>query len=119
MHVFLNFRVLVTPLTQNAYYRKFRNRMVISERGRQYKEDIAQSIQQFPQIKGRVAIDLTFSFTDKRKRDLDNLHKCFIDCIKHKLIEDDDQVYALTLRKVMGARENGIDVRITSLNGVA
>ena len=71
----------------NTYYKKFRNRMVISKEGKAMKQFIHKQIEGEEQTKGPVKLTIFFEFKDKRKRDLDNLTKGFIDCIKDKLIE--------------------------------
>ena len=111
----IEFELDMKALTQNTYYKKYRNRIIIGEEGRKYKEQIHELTRQFPQILGPVGITLRFNFKDKRKRDLDNLHKCFIDSIKNRLIEDDDMVYQLNMSKTIGWSKNSIEVKIESL----
>ena len=112
----LRIQLPIRALTQNLYYRKFRNRLIIGEKGREYKEKVTELTSGLPQICGKVGLDIHFYFKDKRKRDLDNLHKCFIDCIKNRLIEDDDRVYELSLHKHIGTGSDRIDCTITSLD---
>ena len=69
----MKIEIPIPALTQNVYYRKFQNRLIISKRGKEYKELVNTYIQSYPKILGKVKLDLVFYFKDKRKRDLDNL----------------------------------------------
>ena len=111
----MEFTLDIKALTQNSYYRKFRNRIIIGEEGRKYKETIHLLTHDKPQLLGPVGIELVFCFKDKRKRDLDNLHKCFIDSIKNRLIEDVDMVYELHLFKHIGYERNCIKVKLYNI----
>ena len=115
----LHIQLPIKALTQNLYYRKYRNRLVIGEKGREYRSAVLEMIEGMPQITGKVGLTLHFYFKDKRKRDLDNLHKCFIDCIKNRLIEDDDQVYSLEMHKHIGTKADMIDCAISFLSMLA
>jgi len=111
----MEFVLHIKAVTQNTYYKKFRNRIIIGAEGREYRDTIHLLTNQYPQLLGPVKLELHFFFKDKRKRDLDNLHKCFIDSIKNRLIEDDDMVYELHLFKHIGCGENYIKVKIDNI----
>ena len=98
----------IKACSANTYYKKFRNRICISKEGKAMKEFIHKKIEGCPQTKGQVEVQLIFNFRTKRKRDLDNLFKPLIDCIKDKLIEDDDQIYRIVARKSIGEKADGI-----------
>lgn len=98
-------------LTQNSYYRTFRGSIVISERGRTYKEEIRKNLP-IDKIKGKVRMELMFGFRDKRKRDLDNLNKPLIDAMKNIVIEDDDQIWELIMKKEIGLGKDYITIKI-------
>lgn len=104
-------------MTQNSYYRKFRNRLIICKEGREYKSKIQKVIEdgEYKKIIGKVSLDLAFEFKDKRKRDLDNLHKCFIDAIKNILIEDDDMIYDIHMTKKIGQKDESIHLILKPL----
>jgi len=101
-------------LTQNSYYRTFRGSIVISERGRTYKEEIRKKLP-IDKIKGRVRMELLFGFRDNRKRDLDNLNKPLIDAMKNIVIEDDDQIWELIMKKEIGIGRDYITIKIQPL----
>ena len=102
----------------NTYYRKFQNRMIISEKGRQFKTDIAFLCKNLKLKKtfGKVSIEVEMFFKDKRKRDIDNYAgKALFDAIKDVLIEDDDQIYEMTARKKIGCGYNLTTIKIKEL----
>ena len=111
----MKIEIPIAALTQNVYYRKFQNRLIISKRGKDYKELVNNYIQSYPKILGKVKLDLVFYFKDKRKRDLDNLHKCLIDSMKNILFEDDDMIYKIYLEKHIGAGVDKIIINIESM----
>jgi Holliday junction resolvase RusA-like endonuclease len=76
----------------NTYYRKMRNMMIISEKGRQFKQDIIYLCKslKLEKISGKVSIDIELYFKDKRKRDIDNYAgKALFDAIKNPVINPD------------------------------
>ncbi len=111
----MKIEIPIQALTQNVYYRKFQNRLIISKRGKDYKELVNNYIQSYPKILGKVKLDLVFYFKDKRKRDLDNLHKCLIDSMKNILFEDDDMIYKINLEKHIGVGIDKIIINIDSM----
>lgn len=102
-------------LTQNSYYRTFRGSIVISDRGRIFKDEIRKKLP-IDKIKGRVRMEMRFGFRDKRKRDLDNLNKPLIDAMKNIVIEDDDQIWELYMTKEIGIGRDYIEVIITKID---
>lgn len=80
------------PPSLNAYYIPIQNRMTISRAGRRYREQVRAGIRTAGRITGKCAATLEFYPPDNRKRDLDNLFKCFFDAIKYGLIGDDSEI---------------------------
>jgi crossover junction endodeoxyribonuclease RusA len=91
----------VKPVTINSYYKKFKNRLIISKEGVEYKDAILAKLPHDSalQLRGAVKLDLEFHFTDRRVHDLDNLFKPIIDILKNKLFEDDKEIYEIHSRK--------------------
>ena len=63
---------------------------------------------------GPVSLDITFYFTDRRSRDLDNLLKPLIDGLKNVVIGDDSLIYRITCEKRLGQESNKTNIKITN-----
>jgi crossover junction endodeoxyribonuclease RusA len=89
------------PPTVNTYWRKWNNRMVISEKGREYREVVGDLMT----IQGKIfhstkllRVDIKAYRPDKRRRDLDNLLKATLDALAHAgVYEDDSQIVDLRI----------------------
>ena len=103
--------------SNNTYYRKFRNIMTLSEKGKAFKKQYVEFIKalKYEQIKGKVGIELEIYFKDKRKRDLDNYFKALFDNLKNTVIEDDENIYEIKAKKIIGYGKNLIKIKIYSL----
>ena len=115
----VNFELIGLSIpSNNTYYRKFRNIMTISEKGKKFKKDFLQEINKLniKKTTGKVKVTIEFYFKDKRKRDLDNYFKCLLDCMKNVVIEDDELIYELNSKKFIGFGENKIKISIEEMN---
>lgn len=92
------------PVSVNAAYRTFRNRMILSREGRDYKDTCIQHIMverhysqaDFP-LCGRLKVVYEVYQPDKRRRDLANLDKLLSDCMTSGGVwEDDSQIDIIT-----------------------
>lgn len=97
----MNSYVLPYPPSANGYWRSFRGRQIISERGREYrKQGLAmiaeQGIADLMECALSVAIELYPP--DKRRRDIDNGMKALLDLITHAGVwVDDSQIKRLAI----------------------
>ena len=99
------------PPTVNTYYRSIgRGRVVISARGRDYRQRVADAVmsQRCPgttPIQCRLAVSVDFWPPDRRRRDLDNLCKSMLDAMTHAGVwGDDSQIVDLHLRMMEPCR---------------
>ena len=107
------------PPTVNTYWRKWNNRMVISEKGRAYREIVGDLMT----IQGKVfhtskplRVEIKAYRPDKRRRDLDNLLKATFDALAHAgVYEDDSQIVDL---RIYWAKELGgmLKIRLGEIN---
>lgn len=92
------------PPSVNHYWRMWRGRMVISKRGRAYRESVrsavrAKGIATFP-LAGPLRIRIEAFPPDRRRRDLDNLLKAVGDSLEHAgVYHDDSQIVWLLIEK--------------------
>lgn len=111
------------PPTANTYWRhptkgKLAGRHLLSEMGRTYRQLVkvmlADQVQNGP-ITERIAVDIIAYPPDKRRRDLDNLHKGLLDSLTHAGVwADDSQIDDLRIRRAttLGGR---VEVSITPM----
>jgi crossover junction endodeoxyribonuclease RusA len=81
------------PPSVNTYWRNFDGRMIISARGREYRETVGDQIvlqNQIKHFKGPLRVVIEAWRPDKRRRDLDNLLKATLDGLAHAGVYDDD-----------------------------
>ena len=90
------------PVSVNTYYRHYNNRMVISARGRKFRQEVEQRIlaskEDFCPSFGDsdVGLSMVLHPPDKRKRDIDNFSgKSVLDSLIGGLYLDDSQVRTL------------------------
>ncbi len=89
------------PPTVNTYYRHVGAKVLISAKGREYRNTVMNTLQ-FRGIKtlsGPVKLVIEFHAPDNRRRDLDNLTKCLLDSLKFGGIYlDDSQVRHIDIK---------------------
>lgn len=111
------------PPTANTYWRhptkgKLAGRHLLSEAGRSYRDAVKLALVGLlpaTPITGRIAVDILAFAPDKRRRDLDNLHKGLLDSLTHAGVwEDDSQIDDLRIRRAstLGGR---VSVSITPM----
>lgn len=87
------------PVSLNTYYKKFRNRLMISEDGRKFRDQVIKIIQKRTEghrfaDDARLSLSVRLITPDRRKRDLDNFcGKALQDALQHSgLFKDDSQI---------------------------
>ena len=87
------------PPSVNTYWRNFDGRMIISARGREYRETVGDQMtlqKMVMHFKGQLKVEIEAFRPDKRRRDLDNLLKATLDGLAHAgVYEDDSQIVDL------------------------
>lgn len=81
------------PPSVNTYWRTFNGRMIISAKGREYRETVGDQIILQRMVKhysGLLRMEIEAFRPDKRRRDLDNLLKATLDGLAHADVYDDD-----------------------------
>ena len=89
------------PPTVNTYWRNFDGRMIISAKGREYRETVGDQMTVQRMVKhfaGPLRVVIEAWRPDKRRRDLDNLLKATLDGLAHAgVYEDDSQIVDLRI----------------------
>lgn len=94
------------PPSVNTYWRKFRNRMVISKRGKQYRAQVAYLIHDLKLMRyfnsgDKLRATLLVYPPDRRRRDIDNVQKAVFDALGgHVLYPDDYQIADIRIKRM-------------------
>lgn len=94
--------VLPWPPSANQMYRHVGAKVLISERGRKYRLEVAEVLARAgsPRLKGALSLTLLVFPPDNRRRDLDGLPKNLQDSLMlARLFEDDSQIVELHVLK--------------------
>lgn len=86
------------PPSANQMYRHVGKKVLISERGRKYRLQVAEELAKLgsPRLEGALALSVLAFPPDNRRRDLDNTLKNLQDSLaKAGLFEDDSQIARL------------------------
>jgi crossover junction endodeoxyribonuclease RusA len=81
------------PPSVNTYYRNFRGHMVMSAKGREFREAVQNIVinQNIPKFGDKkLKLTLILRPRDKRKIDIDNRIKAVLDALEHAGVFDDD-----------------------------
>jgi crossover junction endodeoxyribonuclease RusA len=81
------------PPSVNTYWRTFNGRMIISAKGREYRESVAEQVAEQDSAKqytGKLRVEIEAWRPDNRRRDLDNLLKAVLDGCTHANVWEDD-----------------------------
>jgi crossover junction endodeoxyribonuclease RusA len=85
------------PPSANTYYRNFNGRMVLSEAGRKYRNEVAAIFNGIKQ-EGRLAMFASLYPPNRRKFDCDNRIKALQDALQYAgVFDDDEQIDALAV----------------------
>ena len=111
----IQFELDCVPPSLNSMYRKFRNRVVLSQQAKDFKQLIADSVSDnFTGLSGKLHLQVTFMFADNRKRDIDNYLKVLLDAMKGILFQDDDQIFSMQVTKHIGCESPKTSITITT-----
>lgn len=109
------------PPSVNGYWRTFRNRQIISKRGREYRKAAQSHLKALglhdELLDGRLSVFVTINPPTARKYDVDNFCKAPFDALSHAgFWLDDEQIDKLVVikgKKVEGGR---LDVSINLIS---
>lgn len=109
------------PPSINGYWRNFRGRQIISKRGREYVNLVAEKMLELKLHSEMIGCDVNFSMTINpptlRKYDVDNFTKGVFDALtKCGFWVDDDQVQQLTVKKGEKVKGGNVEIIVTCLN---
>lgn len=103
----------IAPVSVNAMYRSVGRRVVMSAKGRCFKNELTTRLLNCDTVKkihGPVEVWVDFEFTDRRKRDVDNFAKAVLDCLKGLVFDDDSDIWILHLSKKLKCDRHKIKI---------
>jgi len=108
------------PPSINGYWRTFRNRQIISKRGREYRKlaiEHMKSLGLFDEaISTPISVSLVLNPPGLRKYDVDNFNKALFDAMSHaNFWLDDEQIVSLSITKGIKTKGGNIEVKIINL----
>ena len=103
------------PPSVNGYWRTFRNRQIISKRGREYRKNSLLLLDSIglsnEELSSRLSVSVTLNPPTLRKYDVDNFTKAAFDALSiAKFWLDDEQIDRLVVTK--GVRTKGGNIQI-------
>lgn len=104
------------PPTNNTYYRHVGSRVLISAKGRQYKQRVwiafRKALPGFTKLAGRLTVEVYATMPDRRRRDLDGIPKALLDSLTGLAWVDDEQIDKLTIERVKVGKPGGVFLTI-------
>ena len=105
------------PPSVNGYWRTFRNRQIISKRGRDYRKNSLLILEQLglsnENISSRLSVSVVLNPPTLRKYDVDNFTKAAFDALSvAKFWLDDEQVDRLTVTKGVKTKGGNIQIKV-------
>ena len=82
---------LSVPPSANRYWELRRNRIVVTDEARAYKQEVALQLGRYEPLLGNVAVNFTV-FRPAKRGDLDNYTKVMFDALNGLVWKDDKQV---------------------------
>ena len=108
------------PPSVNGYWRTFRNRQIISKRGRKYRIDAVNEIKALNLDDINIDSELVFKMTINpptlRSYDVDNFTKGVFDALSHaKFWVDDSQVKKLVIIKGVKTKFGNVEIEVNNV----
>jgi crossover junction endodeoxyribonuclease RusA len=106
------------PPSVNACFRSGNKRVYKSKRYIDYEKEMKEYFDKkeyVEMLEGKLKLEVTFYFKDKRRRDLDNLMKALLDQLESRLFKNDDQIYEICSKKVLGCLETKTELTLTGI----
>ncbi len=109
------------PPSVNAWKTPFRNRMILTRRGRDYRKDAISRLEELgltnERIDKKVHVSLTLNPPSNRRYDIDNFCKSLFDAMsKAEFWIDDEQIYSLSIKKGEKKEGGNVELSVTILD---
>lgn len=109
------------PPSVNAWKSPFKNRMILTAKGRAYRSEAVEAMQILglsnEMLSGRLVVHLTLNPKTNRKYDIDNFCKSLFDAMtKAGFWVDDEQVDRLVIEKGEKVDGGSVEVKVICLS---
>ena len=115
------FRIPMKPVSLNQAYRKTRGGMMLSDKGRKFKDDCADFLrEQFLEdepLNYKIKIHIHVQLAS-RDMDVDNMTKLLIDSMKEIVFTDDKLIFDMRVTKELYMRRNEIHMKVEESEGL-
>lgn len=103
---------LPAPPSVNQYWVKWQGRIVISSKGRSYREHVVAALTPLGvRLKGRIGVTVLYC----GKCDIDNINKCLLDALEHaKVFRNDNDIDDLHVMRAEG-KDGTVSVEVREL----
>ncbi len=102
---------LPEPPSANRWWRKFRNRMVLSPEARAYKSSVCRAYKS-AEIRGNVAVDVTW-YRGRKSGDLDKRLGVVLDALQGVAYATDAQITELSALRIDDPRKARVVVTVS------
>tara|TARA_B100000519_G_scaffold202616_1_gene221540 strand:- start:1051 stop:1410 length:360 start_codon:yes stop_codon:yes gene_type:complete len=112
--------VIPYPPSVNTYWRAVKGRVIISKRGREYRDAVDYAIRQLDisdlPLLNRLRLVIHATMPDKRRRDIDNINKAALDGLGYAgIFGDDEQIDDLRIIRGEVLSPGCLDIEITEI----
>ncbi len=108
------------PPSVNVWKSPFKNRLILTKRGREYRQKAIDRLNELglsnESIESKVQVHLVLNPPTNRRYDIDNFCKSLFDAMsKANFWVDDEQIYALSIKKGEKTEGGNVEVSVTIL----
>ena len=109
------------PPSVGGCWRVFRNRLILSKRGREYRKQATEQLKELNLYKelldGQLSVSLVLNPPTLRRYDVDNFTKALFDSLSHgEFWVDDEQVVSLSIKKGVKMKGGNIQIKVELQN---
>ena len=120
--------IIPYPPSVNTYWRAVKGRVIMSKRGREYRDAVYTAINsafepddvEDPRpLLGRLKVKITATMPDRRRRDIDNINKAALDALGYAgVYGDDEQIDDLHILRGEVMKPGWLEVEIEEIDTV-
>jgi Holliday junction resolvase RusA-like endonuclease len=107
-----NITLWVRALGVNSLYRIAQNRLILSQKGRDWKKEVTQQLNdlELKPTKNKLKLSIEVYYTKKINPDVDGCLKCLLDVMQGHVYINDNQIYDLHVIKNIGCEFDCIKI---------